>query len=140
MAPGQGWFGFLMIAVGVMLLSAFQFLRIRLQHANLFLHYSIAEVARNVAWVVMVVSALYLVPKEAFWGELALGLLVVASLIVVLAFRWIMPSEKHVIDDRNWLPDLYPSLHAARYVIAYTLVAAIVPFVPFAVVTWFLDD
>src|SRR5690606_26731239 len=82
---------------------------------------------------------LYWMPLNEVPGELALGLLVIGTVLVVFVYRGAVPSER-VVSEGQLAHDLYGSLYSARHVIAYTLVAAVIPFVPFAVVTWFLDE
>lgn len=117
-----------LILVGVLLLSSYQVIRIRLQQRLEFTMFSVAEVLKNTLWLVLLVLLIgtSFVPT----GTVPLITLLAATVLAMLVLKIMLKSS-----DRPPLPpagarSVGQVLWDTRYVVAYSLVGAIIPYLP----------
>lgn len=118
----------LVIFVGVLLLSSYQVIRIGLQQRLEFTMFSVAEVLKNGLWLGLLVLLLgtSLLPA----GTVPLLALLAATLLALLVLKVVLRTP-----HQRAVPPPGPSsigrvLWDTRYVIAYSLVGAVMPYLP----------
>lgn len=132
------WTDALLILTGVFLLTAYQVLRIRLQQRLYFTLFSIAEIIKNGLWLglLMLFLAVPLLPP----GTSSLLSLLVGTLLAITLLKIITTSRLPPEETRRPGAELARVLWDTRYVIAYSLVGAVVPYLPIMMATTFGSD
>jgi O-antigen/teichoic acid export membrane protein len=119
------------VLAGVVVLSTYQVLRIRLQQQEHFAWFSLAEVLKNGLWLPLLLAALALPGSRE--GAMAVAALVLASLLAMLSLRRFahasLPASKNFGGSTS-PQDFLRVLLATRHVVAYSLIAAVIPYMP----------
>ncbi len=117
-----------LIVTGVFLLSAYQVSRIRLQQRMEFTLFSVAEILKNGMWLVTLL--LFLAVPLFAPGSSALLALLVGTFVAMALMRFITRARPAPQERRASGRDVGRVLWDTRYVIAYSLVGAVVPYLP----------
>ena len=127
------WTDVILIFVGIFLLSAYQVLRIRLQQSLEFTLFSLSEILKNVLWLALLTLFLSdspFAPGISSIIFLLVGTFAAMSLVKVTAYRRLTPLDRQVTDAK-----ILHVLWNTRYVIAYSLIGSLVPYLPVMVAT-----
>lgn len=124
----SAWSDMLMLFIGVFVLAAHQTIKIRLQQRLDFTFFSIAEVLKSAMWALLLVPFLslpFIQPGAA--GVLAL---ILATLLSVALLRLGGGPRMPGPEDRRPFSEIARVLWDTRYVLAYSLMGAVVPYLP----------
>ncbi|MEO5698786.1 MAG: hypothetical protein ABIQ60_16820 [Burkholderiaceae bacterium] len=127
-----------LIVTGVFLLSAYQVSRIRLQQRMEFTLFSIAEILKNGMWLVTLL--LFLAVPLFAPGSAALLALLVGTFLAMALMRFITRARPASEVRRGSGSDVGRVLWDTRHVIAYSLVGAVVPYLPIMMATSLGND
>lgn len=99
-----------------------------------------AEIIKNTLWLLGVICYLYIFSADHGAGLIAIVILVFSAFISWLAMVSLRPEESEGgLYFRVLGSDLWRSLVSARFVIGYSVFSALMPYIPFMIVTWFGD-
>jgi O-antigen/teichoic acid export membrane protein len=127
------WIDAFLIAIGVFLLAAYQTLRIRLQQKLDFTMFSIAEILKNGLWFVMLM--LFLSVPALPTGTASLLSLLAGTVVAMSVLKVTSASRVPPLESRGTSSEIAKVLWDTRYVIAYSLIGAIVPYIPVMMAT-----
>lgn len=128
-----GWTDRLLILVGVFLLASYQVLRIRLQQRLDFTLFSLSDVLKNGLWLMFLSLCLSvpLLPSGVASLLAMLGGAFVAMVTLRLVARSRFPAPQH----RGPYPSMPRVVWGVRYVVLYSVVGALVPYLPVILAT-----
>lgn len=121
----------LLIFGGVLVLSVYQMQRIRMQQRMLFAIFSFAEVVKNSLWLLLLL--VFLGTTQIPPAESSLSALLVGTLVAVVALKAFGPA--HSKDGLKGSSGMGRVLWDARYVVAYSAIGAVVPYLPVIMAT-----
>ena len=127
------WTDVILIFVVVFLLSAYQVLRIRLQQSLDFTLFSLAEILKNVLWLgilMLLLSVSSLPPGTSSLLSLLIGTFVAMWVLKMVAGRRLPTLDRRVEGVK--IPRV---LWTTRYVIGYSLIGSLVPYLPVMIAT-----
>lgn len=127
------WTDAILIFVGVFLLSAYQVLRIRLQQNLNFTLFSLAEIFKNALWLGLLILFLVALPFDT--GTSSLLSLLVSTLISLSLIRVIARRKLPILERPVTETKISHVLWDTRYVIAYSLIGSLVPYLPVMIAT-----
>lgn len=132
------WMDALLILAGVFLLAAYQVLRIRLQQRLDFTLFSLADILKNGLWLMLLILFLSvpLLPSGTSSLLALLGGTFVAMSVLKFAAASRLPALRH----RGPYSEMARVLWGTRYVIAYSMVGAVVPYLPVIMATAIRND
>lgn len=129
------------VLVGVVLLALYQFFRIQLQQRQWFLLFSVAELLKNILWLALLLLFLYVAFEEVYSGIVSVALLILAALVSLLI---ISPFAGLKVEDESRralsLAGVWRLLGEGKFVFGYSIVAAVHPYIPFALVAHYSGD
>ena len=136
--PEIVWSEALLILTGVFLLAAYQVLRIRLQQRLDFALFSLADILKNGLWLMLLILFLSvpLLPPGTSSLLALLGGTFVAMCVLKFASASRLPSLRH----RGSYSGMARILWDTRYVITYSMVGAVVPYLPVMMATTIGSD
>lgn len=122
------WVDVIIIFVGVFLLSDYQVLRIRLQQNLDFTLFSLAEILKNVLWLSLLVLLLWVAPIPA--GTSSLLSLLLGTFMATSILKAVAGSRLVALGRRVKGAKILHVLWDTRYVIGYSLIGSVVPYLP----------
>lgn len=118
---------FVLFFSGLAILSAYQFERIKLQQQQLFRQFSAVEVIKNGGWCLFVIGGIYLGGVST---RMALGGLIAAAGLGVVYMRLIASRDRKLSGSTGDTASLVPMIRESGDVFLYTLLAAVMPYLP----------
>ena len=132
------WTDVLLIFFGVFILASYQVMRIRLQQSLDFTLFSLSEILKNGMWLVLL---LLLLSVQIFPpGTSSLLSLLVGTLVTMSVLKVAAGSRLPVLAKRGSRSEIPRVLWDARYVISYSLIGAVVPYLPVMIATTIGSD
>jgi O-antigen/teichoic acid export membrane protein len=132
------WADALLILLGIFLLATYQVLRIRFQQRLAFKLFSLADIFKNAMWVVFLVLFLSipLMPP----GISSLLALLAGTFVSMCILAFGSASKLPLLQHSVPLKEMANVLWGSRYVIAYSMVGALIPYLPVMMANSIGDD
>lgn len=127
------WTDVMLIFVGVFILSSYQVLRIRLQQSLEFTLFSLAEIMKNILWLGLLI--LFLLTSRLPPGVLSLLSLLLGTLIAMFLLKVVAGPRLPTLGRQGGKAEISHALWNTRYVIAYSLIGSLVPYLPVMIAT-----
>lgn len=132
------WTDALLILLGVFLLAAYQVLRIRLQQRLAFRLFSLADILKNAMWLVFLIPFLS-IPQLPL-GTSSLLALLAGTFVAMFILEFASASQLRILQHRGPYTEMANVLWGSRYVFAYSMVGALIPYLPVLMATRIGDD
>jgi O-antigen/teichoic acid export membrane protein len=118
---------------GILILAAYQVLRIRLQKNSNFALFSISEIIKNTFWLFFLVLMNFISVISS--GESAILSLLFGTSVAIAVLKITVNTKLPSAGYSSSFFELFGVFRDARYVISYSLIAALIPYLPILMAT-----